>query len=422
MRKIKVLALLLALCLMVGVTGCGSREDSALGASDVSAPEEQPVETNAQDTTAALTAGEDTISAGVYIINIMTGINEASSKAVTINPLISSLDEVLATDLDGISASDYIKEFASAASARQLATHKKFVELGLTLSESDISTYENYARSIYAQSGDLYRATGVSEQAVMDYNRLSLESYQVFQHLYGEGGEYDATIEEKRATFDENYNLAEMLVFYKIDTTTYEPLAEDLLAEVEIQAEDYYQRALSGESMADLLFDKASSELGEGEELPERGSDEEYYMVVDKVDNGYYYPSVLIEHLNTAENDSIAKIEDEHYIIVVKKLSSDSASDELISNYYSQMLPTVKAQEYSDLATSWSEELSITYSADVLNTFTPEKVVADTNAYDEALAAQNEAAQSAASESSASESSASESAASESAASESAAG
>ena len=65
MRKIKVLALLLALCLMVGVTGCGSKEDSALGASDVSAPEEQPVETNAQDTTAALTAGEDTISAGV---------------------------------------------------------------------------------------------------------------------------------------------------------------------------------------------------------------------------------------------------------------------------------------------------------------------------------------------------------------------
>ena len=98
---------------------------------------------------------------------------------------------------------------------------------------------------------------------------------------------------------------------------------------------------------------------------------------------------------------------------MVKKLSSAQASDELISNYYEQMLPTVKAEEYNDLADSWSKELSISYSADVLNTFTPEKVVADTNAYDEALAAENAAAaESAASESAASESAASDSEAS----------
>lgn len=414
MKKMKVLAFLLALSLMLTAVGCAG-DSNAVGTSDVSSSqaEEQPVETNAQDTAAALTAGKDSISAGVYIIDIMTGINEAGSKAVAVNPLISSLDDVLATDLDGISGSDYIKEFASAAAARQLAIHKKFVELGLTLSDSDVSTYESYARSIYAQSGDLYRATGVSEQAVMDYNRLSLESYKLFQHLYSDGGEYGATIEEKRATFDENYNLAEMLVFYKIDTTTYEPLEESIVGEVQTLAESYYQRALSGENMADLLFEKASSELAEGEELPERGSDEEYYMVVDKVDNGYYYPTVLIDHLNQAEDNSIAKIEDDHYIIVVKKLSSAQASDELISNYYEQMLPTVKAEEYNDLADSWSKELSISYSADVLNTFTPEKVVADTNAYDEALAAENAAAaESAASESAASESAASDSEAS----------
>ncbi|MEG0753802.1 MAG: hypothetical protein RR461_08225 [Angelakisella sp.] len=402
----RIIALALAVVLALSVVGCQS---------------------GGKDKSWAAKLGDETISAGVYVLNVMAGLNNAQMKA---DPAV---EDFLAAEIEGKTGSQLTKEFALEETKRQLATHSKFVELGLTLTEEEKQSYESYGKDMYAAAADMYKANGVSEQSVIDYNRYSFEAYKVFQAIYGPGGEKGATPADMSTYFAENYNIAYIVPYLKIDEMTGAPLEGEALAKMVAESDAAYKAVQEGKNIADVIYEVGTAQMGEGAQAPERGEDTNYLMVVEK-ENAGTFPPVVYEHLATAANDSIALVEDDTFRLIIKKVDETKAPEKLSEYYYLQMLPQMKQTEFMDLTLEWANAATVEINQGAIDHFTGEKVQKETDAYWAAQASSSDAAaapsslpadastpgnEPAPSEGASSESASSESVASESASSES---
>ena len=322
----------------------------------------------------AAKAGDQTISAGVYILNVMSGLTAASAQ---VDPE-ADFDTAL---IEGESTNDFILNYAKDETARQVTIHSKFEELGLVLSEADVTEYKSYAQQMYDQDTDLYKSNGVTLEAVEYANRISLETFKVFEKLYGIDGEFGYTEEIAKTFFAENFYLAQVVAIPKIDGTTGAPLSEEALAEAKTLAETYLKEIQEGKNIVDVIYAEGMKTLPEGTPAPERGEDAEYQMVIDKKDNGSYYPLSLSTHLATAENNSIALVEDEIFHLIIQKVDSNTISTEISMDYYAQLLPSVKGEEYIALVEEWATATEMTYNEDAINEYSPKKVKDTTDAY-----------------------------------------
>lgn len=325
--------------------------------------------------------GEEKISAGVYSMNLMMGLNAAETASGTSAEV--GKDDIFKVDIDGKTGSQYIIDYAKDETMRMLATDKKFKELGMEMSEEDETSYQEYAKNMYASDTEMFSALGVSEQSLLDYNRYSYQKYLLFDKLYSEGGEFAPPEEEAIGYFAENYYTAYVAPYLKLDSSTGMPLSEDALAEVRAKAAADLASITGGsKSIVDVVYEVTVQSMPEGSEIPEResGKDYEYQMVIDKLDQGYY-PALLVEHLATAAIGEIKMIEDDQFIMIVQKQDENKVQSELANYYYSHALPTIKNEEYNAKCLEWANEYGVTFNDAAVKHYTGEKLKKDTDAY-----------------------------------------
>ena len=113
MKKMKVLAFLLALFLMLTAVGCAG-DSNAVGTSDVSSSqaEEQPVETNAQDTTAALTAGDAELSERIIRVCRDAMIKLNYSQNIVVIRTLNGMGMAVGFAIDSMESSDILGSIA----------------------------------------------------------------------------------------------------------------------------------------------------------------------------------------------------------------------------------------------------------------------------------------------------------------------
>lgn len=351
----KTAAVLLAATMVVTVAGCSS------------------------DKSWAAQLGEQKISAGVYSLNLMTGLNEAARVAgMTLEPGAS---DIFKADIDGKTGSQYIIDFAKEETMRQLAVDKKFAELELTISDEEKKSYEDYAKEMYATDAEMFKSIGVSEQSVIDYNRFNYQNYLVFSKVYSEGGEKAPTAGDADKYFAENYYTCYAVPFLKVDPTTGAPLEGDALTAVQSNADAALKTINEGKSIVDVVHEESNKQLPEGSEPYARGEDTDYVMVVDKANMSGSFPPVLTEHLATAAVGSVQKIEDDQFVILVQKLDETKPNAEMSNYYYTQMLPQLKNDEYRALMLEWANGYGITFNDAAIKHYTGEKIKKDTDAY-----------------------------------------
>ncbi|MEG1777858.1 MAG: hypothetical protein RR209_02680, partial [Angelakisella sp.] len=348
--------------LALSVTGCGA---------------------SSKDKSWAVKLGDETISAGVYVLNVMAGLNTASMKVA------EGVSDFMTADIEGKTGSQLVKDYAMDETKRQLATHAKFVELGLSMSEAEKSSYESYAKEMYAGDSNMYKANGVSEQSLIDYNRYSMEAYKVFQKVYGPEGEKAATQAEMNTYFTENYNLAYVVPYLKVDGATSAPLEGDAKTKMLAESDAAFKAIKDGtKSIVEVVYEVGSAQLPEGTAKPERGDDADYMMVVEKQNVGTF-PPIVYEHLAKAENGSLEMVEDDIFRLIIQKIDETKAPEKLVSYYYLQMLPEMKQQEYLDLTLEWANAAKLEINQPAIDHFSGEKVKKETDAY---MAAQSSSA------------------------------
>lgn len=212
------------------------------------------------------------IPTGLYIYNLeLTAYNEASSKIKEEkgDSLGTAEVTVFTETIDGKPASAWLKDYALERVKRYAAVESLFDEYGLTLSEEDNSSINDYIKSLdndlgyYAQYygieestfGEHFENMGISKDSLRKLTENSYKENDVFMHNYGADGLTPVSQDEINGYAAENYAAVKLL---KVTFTDHQGL--ELKDDAEKQkimelAQSYADRANSGEDWVNIQYD-----------------------------------------------------------------------------------------------------------------------------------------------------------------------
>ena len=316
-----------------------------------------------EDTSWVAQAGEDTLPAGVYLVELMMGYNDAASQ-------LSGEEDILQGTIGDVPAPQYITDFAKLESAKLLAIRRQFQDRGLSLSEEDESQATQYTDYLYSIGEDFYTANGVAKESVYYINETSMMSLNVFNDIYKEGGEKGISRDELKQALAQQYTRSQYILFPKVDMLTGAALDEAAIEEARAEAESYLARAQAGEHFPDLIYEQSVEQNGEA--AGEQMEDDSYDIYLEN--NAGFYPSVFESSIVEAEDNEIYMVEDDYYFYVIRKLPILEAQDADLEMYLDVVLQNMKYDEYMETVDVWASELDIVYNNAALAAYTPSKL------------------------------------------------
>lgn len=146
-----------------------------------------------------------TLSIGSYIFYNYMAFYDASMRVE--NGTGDFLDQKLKDDDEKEwVAKDYIKNTAEENCKYHLYTNKVFDDMGLKLTEAQITEYKANADSLWPNVKASMEEYGVSKDSfVAAYSENGVKLDAIFRATYGEGGKKEVTLDELKKYYTENY-------------------------------------------------------------------------------------------------------------------------------------------------------------------------------------------------------------------------
>ena len=106
---------------------------------------------SSKDTSWVARSGEDTIPAGVYLVELMMGYNEAASQ-------LYGEGDILKSTIEDTPVPQYITDYAKKECANLLAIRKEFQSRGLSVGEEENQQAADYTDYLYSIGESFYQA------------------------------------------------------------------------------------------------------------------------------------------------------------------------------------------------------------------------------------------------------------------------
>ena len=170
--KKRILALLCALALTVGLAGCVLSTPDTVG-----------------------TIGDVEISSGLYLLAQFDAYQKAADLASSeqdASKVKSFLKETITVDADTeetAAVSDYVAQQTLKNLETYAAIETRFDALGGQLTAEQEAQADSYAEQLMNQYGDTYKANGIGLETVKRFERILLKSNALLDLVYGENGE-----------------------------------------------------------------------------------------------------------------------------------------------------------------------------------------------------------------------------------------
>ena len=170
--KKRILALLCALALTVGLAGCVLSTPDTVG-----------------------TIGDVGISSGLYLLAQFDAYQKAADLASSeqdASKVKSFLKETITVDADTeetATVSDYVAQQTLKNLETYAAIETRFDALGGQLTAEQEAQADSYAEQLMNQYGDTYKANGIGLETVKRFERILLKSTVLLDLVYGENGE-----------------------------------------------------------------------------------------------------------------------------------------------------------------------------------------------------------------------------------------
>ena len=170
--KKRILALLCALALTVGLAGCVLSTPDTVG-----------------------TIGDVEISSGLYLLAQFDAYQKAADLASSeqdASKVKSFLKETITVDADAeetAAVSDYVAQQTLKNLETYAAIETRFDALGGQLTAEQEAQADSYAEQLMNQYGDTYKANGIGLETVKRFERILLKSTVLLDLVYGENGE-----------------------------------------------------------------------------------------------------------------------------------------------------------------------------------------------------------------------------------------
>lgn len=257
-----------------------------------------------------LTIDGEKIRAGIYVLEQQNAIGEAVSKLEEEQPDLDTTADgfsYLNQTVEGKSFGDWVNAKTVEECREYVAVNRLFDRYGLTVPDEEMSSINSNVKQLWTEDnmyaqyyygvavlGEYYEDLGVGEQSFKDMQIESSKRSQLFDHLYGEGGELAATEEEINASLVSDY-IAVNFFPYDLENGGSAQSYADRIASGESYEDVYrdYAQALSDEEAAQSAAEAADGEGTEGEAAEGETAEE---------------PTVTAQTVEVAEKDSLIQI------------------------------------------------------------------------------------------------------------------
>lgn len=192
------------------------------------------------------------IPAGVFIYYLQSAYYDAQSRiSEEAAELGTEAADIFSSQIDGVSASDWIKNEATRSMKEYAAVEAKFDEYGLEIPSDLVSSVRLYCDQLWDYGGEYYTEMGISQKSYESVFLNGEKRDMLFETLYFEGGDYGVPDDEIKSYLDENYA---MINYIEMDLKDGEGnlLKSDGKAERYAMAEEYIERYKSGEDFDSL--------------------------------------------------------------------------------------------------------------------------------------------------------------------------
>ncbi len=293
----KLISILLASSMLVTLSACSTGEDTAYIAQ----------------------VGEEQIPAGVYSYGLINSYSAAAG--MVIDPNKDMFDQTI----DGIATEDWIVNETLDSMKAFIAVNEEFERLGLELTEEEIELAAVQANAEWETYGSIYEENGISKETIVLLSENNAKSQHVYEAYYSEDGEKQASEEEIKAYYDENYARVNQLLIEKqttLDSGETVPLSGEALMAVRDQANSYYDRLSSGENFNEIMLEfQTEKAANEGTEYEADFEVEDPYahdLIISKTQM-YFEPDYLSQVFVTEVGGYGLYERDEYYIIFARE-------------------------------------------------------------------------------------------------------
>ncbi len=227
------------------------------------------------DTSWIVKVDGETVNSGLYIYYQSQGYSAAGYELMAQDPNynyymqlgLSYIDDPIGEE--GETVRDYMNEYAMNMCKQYVVVGRLFDQLGLELTEDELSLVDTQVRNLWNNSEDALVKAGISQDTVEKAIIASLKEEKVFNAYYEVGGLNGTTEEDIQGYLEDNFARIKYITFNFADDAT-EAVDTDRKNEALETAQSYLDRALTGESMDDLIAEYAEIlEQAEAEESAE---------------------------------------------------------------------------------------------------------------------------------------------------------
>ena len=373
--KKKLIALVCALALAVGLVGCSLSTPDSVG-----------------------TIGNVDISSGLYLLAQFDAYQTAADLASDDQDAtkVSSFLKATITvdDATGETAvvSDYVAQKTLENLESYAAIETRFDELGGVLTLDEETQADSYASQLMEQYGDTYKANGIGLNTVQRFERILIKSTDLLELVYGVDGETPVSDADLTSHLENNmYELA----YYTIplyNTSTYASADEDQTSEMldlvqdAVDQTNAYAASLTGLSDSDF----SSALLGYFSSVVTSALPEVYAVLGSTYSSDSNAPSLeligdsTVTSAFTAEGsaDTIrglsigqaAAVKYNSYALMAA-LRLDPLSLKALDDLRGQVLNDMKGEDLSEALTAYGASLEHNLSSSAMNRMPASKIV-----------------------------------------------
>ena len=373
--KKKLIALVCALALAVGLVGCSLSTPDSVG-----------------------TIGEVDIPSGLYLLAQFDAYQTAADLASDDQDAtkVSSFLKATITvdDATGETAvvSDYVAQKTLENLESYAAIETRFDELGGVLTPDEETQADSYASQLMEQYGDTYKANGIGLNTVQRFERILIKSTDLLELVYGVDGETPVSDADLTSHLENNmYELA----YYTIplyNTSTYASADDDQTSEMldlvqdAVDQTNAYAASLTGLSDSDF----SSTLLGYFSGVVTSALPEVYAVLGSTYSSDSTAPSLelignsTVTSAFTAEGsaDTIrglsigqaAAVKYNSYALMAA-LRLDPLSLKALDDLRGQVLNDMKGEELSEALTAYGASLEHDLNSSAMNRMPASKIV-----------------------------------------------
>ena len=373
--KKKLIALVCALALAVGLVGCSLSTPDSVG-----------------------TIGNVDISSGLYLLAQFDAYQTAADLASDDQDAtkVSSFLKATITvdDATGETAvvSDYVAQKTLENLESYAAIETRFDELGGVLTLDEETQADSYASQLMEQNGDLYKANGIGLDTLKRFERILIKSNDLLEMCYGIDGETPVSDAELTSHLEDEMVYIRYVVVPLYNTSTYASADEDQTSEMldlvqdAVDQTNAYAASLTGLSDSDF----SSALLGYFSSVVTSALPEVYAVLGSTYSSDSNAPSLeligdsTVTSAFTAEGaaDTIrglsigqaAAVKYNSYALMAA-LRLDPLSLKALDDLRGQVLNDMKGEELSEALTAYGASLEHNLSSSAMNRMPASKIV-----------------------------------------------